>query len=220
MSLPSKSRSGDGTYPRTKLEVGLTVGGCCEGGGEGGTKSLGNLLVIVRSRVKIRSATLPGLSSDEFLPRRCKSPASRVDGCGAGSCISVESIGVGVTTRGWSFTPPGSWSYNPRWSFTRSGSWSYNPRWSFTPPGSWSYNPRWSFTRSGSWSYNPRWSFTRSWRWSYNPGGVSLPGGVGVTTPRWSFTPRGSWSYTPELEFHSQGVLEFQLEFHLEWEWE
>jgi hypothetical protein len=54
--------------------------------------------VIVPSIVKTRSATLLRLSSDEFLPPRSKSPASRVDGCGAGSCISVESIGGGVTT--------------------------------------------------------------------------------------------------------------------------
>ena len=91
MSLPSKSRSGDATYPR----VGLTVGG-----GEGGTKSLGNLLVIVRSRVKILSATLPGLSSDEFLPRRSKSPASRVEGCGAGFAVAAGDGGVGGVATG------------------------------------------------------------------------------------------------------------------------
>ena len=163
MSLLSKSRSGDGTYPRTKLEVGLTVGGCGDGG-EGGTKSLGNLLVIVLSRVKTRSATLPGLSSDKFLPRRSKSPASRVEACGTGSCISVESIGVGVTTGvgvslpggvgvttgGGVSLPGGCWNFNPRWSYNPRGCWNFNPRWSYNPRGCWSYNPRWSYT--------PRWS--------------------------------------------------------------
>jgi hypothetical protein len=56
MSLPSKSRSGDGTYPRTKLEVGLTGGGGC-GPGEAGR---GVASLLDRGlRVAVRALVFP-----------------------------------------------------------------------------------------------------------------------------------------------------------------
>jgi hypothetical protein len=141
---------------------------------------LGNLLVIVRSRVKIRSATLPGLSSDEFLPRRCKSPASRVEGCGAGSCISVESIGVEL---------------QPELEFHSEGEWELQPELEFHSEGEWELQPELEFHSEWEWSYNRSWSFTRRGSGVTTGVGVSLGGGVELQ---------------PELEFHSEGEWELQ----------
>ena len=52
--------------------------------------------MILGSSVKIRSVAAPGLSSEGFLPRSCKSPASRVDGCRAGVAAGVAAGDAGV----------------------------------------------------------------------------------------------------------------------------
>jgi hypothetical protein len=68
MLFSSKSRSGGGKYPSTTLGVGLTIRDVFDGGGEGATPG-GNLLVILESMVKMRSAASPGLSSGGILRR-------------------------------------------------------------------------------------------------------------------------------------------------------